>query len=291
MNVGFDHELLSSFYLWFDDRLNYFGGAYKDPIEHVFQHVDSVDVPANYLAYYSPYRQLVWASDKIVVPSHVTIDGATVQDRSGIYIDYNQGRVLVDTAIFGNNENLDIRGTFAYKTVNTYITDETEESVILNSDFIISPINQTFLQQNGGFSDKVYTIPAIFITLSNSNNEPFAFGGLDNTVANVRGVVVADSNYTLDGILSLFRDSVRSCFSMIDFENFPFGEFSHIKDPPYKYSDLSATSQSKIFIEEARASKLTDRSREKITSSKDYKIGFLDFQLSKLRYPRESFSR
>jgi hypothetical protein len=291
MKIGFDHELLSSFYLWFDDRLNYFAEAYKDPIEHTFQQVDSIDIPLNYLAYYSPYRQFVWASDKISVSNQVTIDGNVVQDRNGIYIDYNQGRVLVDTGVFGNNKNLDIKGTFAYKTINTYITDETEEAVIVNSDFIISPLNQTYLQQNGGFNDKIYTIPAVFLTLANSENHPFAFGGLDCTELNLRAVVVADSNYTLDGILSLFRDSARTCFSLIDFEDFPFGEFSHIKSPPYKYSDLIASSTKKPFIENVRASKLTDRSRERITSSKDYKIGFLDFELSKVRNPRESFSR
>ena len=99
------------------------------------------------------------------------------------------------------------------------------------------------------------------MTLANSENKPFAFGGLDNTVVNVRAVVVADSNYTLDGVLSIIRDSARTKFSLIDFENFPYGEFSHIKSHPYKYSTLSDSSSAKCFIEEVVASKLTDRSR------------------------------
>lgn len=291
MNVGFDHELLSSFYLWVDDKLNYFAEAYQPSTSHTFQYVDSLDVPSNYHAYYSPYRQFVWSSDKVTVNDFVTINGTQVQDKNGIYIDYNNGRVLVDTAVHGASKTLTITGDFAYKTVNVYITDETEENVILNSDFIISPVNQTYLQQNGGFSDKIYTVPAVFITLSNSINEPFAFGGLDNTIANLRAVIVADSNYTLDGVLSMFRDAARTCVPLIDFEDFPFGEFSHIKTHPYKYVDLSNASTSKCCVDEVRASKLTDRSREKITGSKDYKIGFLDFQVSKPRSPRQNFSR
>lgn len=291
MNVGFDHDLLSSLYLWFDDRLNYFAEAYQPSITHTFEYVDTLDVPSNYHAYYSPYRQLVSASDKVAVNSFVTIGGVNVVDKNGIYIDYNNGRVLVDTSIYGTSKTLVITGDFAYKTVNTYITDETEENVILNSDFIISPANQTYLQTRGGFSSKIYTVPAVFLTLANSENKPFAFGGLDNTVTNVRVVVVADSNYTLDGILSIIRDSARSCFSLIDFENFPYGEFSHIKSHPYKYEDLSNASSDKCFIEEVVASKLTDRSRERITSSKDYKIGFLDLQVSKPRNPRAIFKR
>jgi len=291
MNVGFDHELLSSFYLWVDDKLNYFAEAYQPSTSHTFQYVDSLDVPSNYHAYYSPYRQFVWSSDKVTVNDFVTINGTQVQDKNGIYIDYNNGRVLVDTAVHGASKTLTITGDFAYKTVNVYITDETEENVILNSDFIISPVNQTYLQQNGGFSDKIYTVPAIFLTLSNSINEPFAFGGLDNTIANLRAVIVADSNYTLDGVLSMFRDAARTCVPLIDFEDFPFGEFSHIKTHPYKYVDLSNASTSKCCVDEVRASKLTDRSREKITGSKDYKIGFLDFQVSKPRSPRQNFSR
>jgi len=292
MKTGFDHEILSSFFLWCDDRLSYFAEAYKAPVSHTFEYVDTLDVPANYHGYYSPYRQFVAASDKVSVNNFVSINGVQKFDKTdGLYIDFNNGRVLVDTAIHGTSKTLNITGEFAYKTVNLYITDETEENVIINSDFIISPTNQTFLQTNGGFSDTIYTVPAMFITLENSENEPFAFGGLDNTVCRMRSVVVADSNYTLDGVLSMFRDSAKTMFPLIEFENFPFGEFFHVKSHPYKYSDVISGSSSNVFIECVRASKLTDRSRERITSSQDYKIGFLDFDLSKPRNPRAIFQR
>ena len=38
---------------------------------------------------------------------------------------------------FGNKQNLEVVGFFAVKTLNSYITDDTEEDVILNKDFII----------------------------------------------------------------------------------------------------------------------------------------------------------
>ena len=291
MNVGFDHELLSSFYLWCDDRLNFFAEAYSSIENHTFEYVDSNDVPSSYHGYYSPYRQFISASDKFTIDNHVEIAGSQVNDKDGIYIDYNNGRVLVDTSVHGSSKTLNITGDFAYKTLNVYITDETEESVILNSDFIISPTNQTFLQTNGGFSEKIYTVPAMFITLSNSQNEPFAFGGMDNTITNIRSVVVADSNYTLDGALSIFRDSARTVFPHIKFENFPYGEFNHIKNFPYKYKDLIDNADNNFFISEIRSSKLTDRSRERIAGSKDYKIGFLDFTIEKPRSPRAIFQR
>lgn len=294
MNVGFDHELLSSFYLWVDDRLNYFGEATMPSINHTFEYVDSPNIPTNYDAYYSPYRQLVWASDKNLVNNFVEIGGVQKFDKTDdLFIDYNNGRVLIKHATHdpARNKNLVIKGDFAYKTVNVYITDETEENVILNNDFIISPINQTFLQQNGGFSDKIYTVPAIFLTLENSQNEPFAFGGLDNTKSNIRAVVIADSNYTLDGVLSLFRDSARSCFSLINYTDFPFGEFNHVKSHPYKYDTLSSSSSKNCFIESSRVSKITDRAAERITSTKDFKVGFIDFEISKPRNPRQKFKR
>jgi len=292
MKAAFDHQLLSSFYLWCDDRLSYFAEAYQSPINHTFEYIDSLDVPANYNGFYSPYRQFVAASDKFNVDNFVNINSAQVFDKDGIYIDYNSGRVLVDTnSRHGSSTSLSIDGEFAYKTVNLYITDDTEESVILNSDFIISPTNQTYLQTNGGFDDKIYTVPAIFITLENSENFPFAMGGLDNTVLYMRAVVVADSNYTLDGILSIFRDSARTNFALIDYEDFPYGEFSPIKSHPYKYQNIIDGASSSVFIDEVKSSKLTDRSRERITSSKDYKIGFLDFTLCKPRRPRSLFVR
>jgi|SaaInlV_125m_DNA_1040241.scaffolds.fasta_scaffold46377_2 hypothetical protein len=293
MKTSFDHELLSSFYLWCEDRLVYFAEAYEPAVNHTFEYIDSLDVPADYNGYYSPYRQFVSSSDKFNVNDFINVEGTNINDKDGIYIDYNSGRVLVDTndVRFGTSTALNITGEFAYKTVNLYITDETEESVILNSDFIISPTNQTYLQTNGGFSEKIYTVPAMFITLENSENVPFAMGGMDCTKFYMRAVVVADSNYTLDGVLSIFRDSARTSFPLIDYEDFPYGEFSHIKLHPYKYMDLASASSKSIFIDDSKSSKLTDRSREKITSSKDYKIGFLDFTLSIPRIPRAIFSR
>ena len=136
MKVGYDHELLSSFYLWFNDRMTYFAEAYIGPTEHNFVYVDSHDIPENYLAYYSPYRQFVAASDKFEQPvdNYVFIDGDQVFDKDGIYIDYDQGRVLLLKEKFGNKQNLDVVGFFAVKTINTYITDDTEEDVILNKE-------------------------------------------------------------------------------------------------------------------------------------------------------------
>jgi hypothetical protein len=293
MKVGYDHELLSSFYLWFNDRITYFGEAYVGPIEHNFVYVDSHDIPENYLAYYSPYRQFVAASDKFEQPvdNYVFIDGEQVFDKDGIYIDYDQGRVLLSREKFGNKQNLEVVGFFAVKTLNSYITDDTEEDVILNKDFIISPLEETYLQSTNGFGENMYTMPAAFLTLSNSYNKPFAFGGMDETCSGIRAVIVADSNYSLDGALSLLRDSAKTTFSMIPFEEFPFAEFSSIKNHPYKYTELSANRDEYCFIEEVRVSKLTDRSRERIAASKDYKIGFVDFEISNARWPRKDFQR
>jgi len=290
MKVGYDHELLSSFYLWFDDRLNYFAEAYATGITQTFQYVDTVDLPSNYNAYYSPYRQLVWASDKTTVPNYVTIDGTDVYDKDNIYIDYSNGRVLLDSSVYPST-TLTITGTFPIKTVNVYITDETEENIILSSDFIISPADKTYLESKGGYSSKLYAVPAVFMTLANSKNEPFAFGGMDQTESRIRCVVVADSNYTLDGIASIFRDAARTTVPLIDYEDFPLGEFSHVKSHPYTYEALSGTSTTHSFIENVNVAKLTDRTQERITSSTDYKIGFLDFDVTKPRVPRQEYKR
>ena len=91
---------------------------------------------------------------------------------------------------------------------------------------------------------------------------------MDETCSGIRAVIVADSNYSLDWrALSLLRDSAKTTFSMIPFEEFPFAEFSSIKNHPYKYTELSANRDEYCFIEEVRVSKLTDRSRERIAAS------------------------
>jgi len=286
MIVQFDHTLQSSFYLWFDDRMTRIASGVSNVTPMSFDYYsETSDVPSNLDAYYSPYRQFV--SNGNDVPTGVYLNGLFTPQNSDpssyLVIDHNQGRVILDPATYGSN--LSVSGDFKTKDFNVYMTNETEEELLIENTFILADDDETQLQNVSKLNVDHYVVPAAFITLSNSRNKPFALGGLDQTIVDMRVVAMADSNYGLDAILSHFRDTTNLGAYMIDFEDFPFGEFFHIKAPPYSYPDLINGKKPNIWIENVRTSKLYDRNSV-LRLSKGMKIGFLDFELNTVRDPR-----
>jgi hypothetical protein len=299
MKEQFDHLLQSSFYLWFDDRLTRAGQAYTQPVNG--QSFDVVvrgenggglDLPTNYDAYYCADRQLV--ANGSSEPSGIYINGSFVEQGDlthNLIIDHNEGRILTKAASQGGQDlsSSTISGHFKKKEINVYITNETEEQLLLQNDFILSDIagEPTYLQQQADLGDKKYSLPAAFISLNSSSNEPWAMGGVDDTRTVIRVVIIADSNYSLDATLSLFRDAQKTKFDLVEFEDFPFGEFFRVKEFPYSYPDfIKNKNQNRFpaFIERVLVSKLFDRSGTQIPQG--LRIGFMDFEISSIRKPR-----
>ena len=246
MKPQFDHKVLSSFYLWFDDRITRYGEAVETGINQQFYYSNlNVDIPSNQVAYYSPDRQLV--ANGTGVPSGVYISGGAFgssyswvdqggDTNTGLLIDFDKGRVILKSEV---GTTLAISGDFERKTMNCYITNESEEELLFNTDFLLSAEeDETFLQSVTGLGTPNYTVPASFLSYNSSNNVPFALGGMQDTKSHIRALVIANDNFSLDGMLSLFRDSTETCVPLVDFANFPFGEYFHIKNPPYTYTGI-----------------------------------------------------
>lgn len=297
MKPQFDHKVLSSFYLWFDDRLTNYAEATETGISQQFYYSsNSIDIPSNQVAYYSPDRQLV--ANGTGVPSGVHVKGGSFgtsytfveqnpTDPTGLMIDFDQGRVIMNSNV---GTTLEVSGNFDRKTVNCYITNESEEELLFHSEFLLADQNdETFLQSITGLSSLNYTLPATFLSYNSSVNKPFAFGGMQDTKSNIRAVVIANDNFTLDATLSLFRDSTETCVPMIEFEEFPFGEYFHIKNPPYDYTEIhdqKISGGNYAFIEKVNCSKLYDTSSSAMNIPKNMRIGFIDFALSTPRMPK-----
>ena len=205
MRAQFDQKLLSSFFLWFDDRVVRYGEAVESNISQTFYYSEnSVDLEPDRIAYYSPDRQFVSIGND--VPDGVYIKGGDfgtdyvfVEQQPntdiGLMIDNDQGRVILNASM---GTDLSISGNFSRKTLNTYITNESEEELLLNTDFLLADQDdQTFLESIQGFSSLNYTLPAAFISYNSSNNVPFAFGGLQDTRSNIRAVAVSYTHLTL----------------------------------------------------------------------------------------------
>lgn len=298
MKPQFDHKVLSSFYLWFDDRVTRYGEAVETGINQQFYYSNlNIDIPTNQVAYYSPDRQFVANGDN--VPSGVYISGGPFgssyalvnqngDDPTGLLIDFDKGRVVMKEGV---GTSLAVSGNFDRKTINTYITNETEEELLFNTDFIVSEDNdETFLQTVTGLGAPNYTVPAVFLSYNSSVNKPFAFGGMQDTQSNVRALVIVNDNFSFDGALSLFRDSTETCVPIVDFSDFPFGEYFHIKNPPYNYSTLydskMAAGAPYAYIEKVTCSKMYDTAGAATTIPQNMRIGFIDFTLSTPRLPK-----
>lgn len=296
MKPQFDHKVLSSFYLWFDDRVTRYGEAVQTGISQEFYYSDlNIDVPANQVAYYSPDRQFV--ANGTGVPSGVYIKSGSDpyvevnqngNDETGLLIDFDKGRVILKS---GMGSSLSISGNFDRKTVNCYITNESEEDLLFNTDFLLSSDDdETFLQSVTGLGTPNYTVPAAFLSYNSSVNRPFALGGMQDTRSNVRALVIVNDNFSLDGMLSLFRDSTETCVPLVDFPNFPFGEYFHIKNPPYTYTGLYDNIMNNngpyAFIEKVNCSKMYDTAGAATTIPRNMRIGFIDFTISTPRLPK-----
>ena len=290
MKSQFDHELLSSFYLWFDDVLVRRNNSYiPQPTGISFvQKVagdseEADDIPPNLDAFYAPFRQLVGAGAS--VSTGVYIGGALVnQGTSGLLIDFNEARVLVDSGEVA--AGTPITGSFDTKEVNVYITNDSEEELIMNNDFYVDDFGNTYLQNKDDLNGKKYTLPAAFISYNRSENTPRALGGLEDTRSAIRVVTIVQDNYTLDGMISMFRDGARETFPLIPYDSFPYGEFFHLKSPPYTYASVVAANKTRpqMYIESVTTSKLFDKTNKSIPIG--VRIGFLDFDLSSYRFPR-----
>jgi len=290
MKSQFDHELLSSFYLWFDDVLVRRNNSYMTQSTGIsfVQKVagtaeDADDIPPNLDAFYAPFRQLVGTGPN--VSTGVFISGKECnQGTSGMLIDFNEARVLISGGLVASGAP--ITGAFDTKEVNVYITNDSEEDLIMNNDFYVDDFGNTYLQNKTDLNGRKYTLPAAFISYNGSQNEPRALGGLEDTQAAIRVVAIVEDNYTLDGMVSIFRDSARETFPIISYSNFPYGEFFHLKSPPYTYTGLVAANENspQMYIESVAASKLFDKTNNTIPLG--VRIGFLDFDLSNFRFPR-----
>ena len=84
-------------------------------------------------------------------------------------IDHDQGRVIFNSSV---GTDLTVSGSFARKTLNTYITNESEEELLRILTLLADQDDQTFLEAIRYQFIKLY-LPAAFISYNSSNNKPF----------------------------------------------------------------------------------------------------------------------
>tara|TARA_R100001163_G_C5053224_1_gene189814 strand:+ start:762 stop:1646 length:885 start_codon:yes stop_codon:yes gene_type:complete len=293
MKAQFDQNVLSSFYLWFENKLlSDKAKAYAINLDNAFTSGNFPDIPSSHIAFQGKYRSLVGEYDIDQPNSGFFLGNHFITgnyDQNGeVFTDYENGRLIFPKASGAAIGNTTLTANSTVKEVNTYITNDTDAQVIIHSDFKDSATELPYQYgKTGEYDETTYFLPACFISQASSDNTEFSFGGEEDTRSNMRVMVLSFDNYTLDSVMSLFRDSVREDITHIPYESFPYGFSFSIKDFPYNYDTLVAAQSSpdKSHIMDVSASKVvSEKIRENL--NKNISIGFLDFELCTYRFPR-----
>ena len=285
MKPTFTHNVINSFFLWFDNFLMTKGDAYKTYTTKLYNYED-LRLGGGKVVYGSPYKQ--WVYDKNItaatIPSGFTINNQFVSTgTSGMKIDFDNGRIIFNSGV---STNLSITGTYSVKEVNSYITDQPEDNLIIENKFVT---NSRFTVSENYIPPYNPVTPCIFASIETAHNTAFAFGGEDETKCIIKVVAFCENLYQLDGVLSIFGDSYNEIFSIIPMTGHPLGEFNEMKTGAYPtgydYKNLSnAYNSQTLFISHVETSKIRDSVIKELNPI--LHIGFLDFEIKTYRYPR-----
>ena len=285
MKPTFTHNVINSFFLWFDNFLMTKGDAYKTYTTKLYNYEDP-RLGGGKVVYGSPYKQ--WVYDKNItgatIPSGFTINNQFVPTgTSGMKIDFDNGRIIFNSGV---STNLSITGTYSVKEVNSYITDQPEDNLIIENKFVT---NSRFTVSENYIPPYNPVTPCIFASIETAHNTAFAFGGEDETKCIIKVVAFCENLYQLDGVLSIFGDSYNEIFSIIPMTGHPLGEFNEMKTGAYPtgydYKNLSnAYNSQTLFISHVETSKIRDSVIKELNPI--LHIGFLDFEIKTYRYPR-----
>jgi|TARA_A100000172_G_scaffold59267_1_gene38896 hypothetical protein len=293
MKAQFDQNVLSSFYLWFENKLlSDNSKAYAINLDNAFTSGSFSDIPSSHIAFQGKYRSLVGESSVDQPNSGFFLGNHFItgnyDQNGGVFTDYENGRLIFPKTSGAAIGSTSLTANSTVKEVNTYITNDTDAQVIIHSDFKDSATELPYQYgKTDEYDETTYFLPACFISQASSNNTEFSFGGEEDTRTSMRVMILSFDNYTLDSVMSLFRDSVREDITHIPYESFPYGFSFSIKDFPYNYDSLVAaqTDPDKSHIQDVSASKVvSEKIRENL--NKNISIGFLDFELCTYRFPR-----
>ncbi len=278
------NSILASTYLWAENRMATLGGAYQVLTTRFFPTEDPT-LPTGYQSYSAPLKGLIYDSgvNGAVIMNSVSGGGfsAPLTRGSGIHIDYLNARVVVPTSL---GTNLVLTGTAAFKQINTYLANESEEFLLSAQKYFVNPQFLSPLTASG-ISPSVLATPAIFVNPISSSNEAFALGGSINSKDIVSLTCLVEDNFTLNALFSLFRDARYQYFPLLAITTDPLDQWGDFKGGTgYNYStyvQTYGTPGNLVYIEHVTTSKVSDRAR---VSSQLF-AGVIDLQLSYIRQP------
>lgn len=286
MKVQFNNIVMSSMLLWFDNKLLSKGEAFVNFSSNFYP------VESQYFGFYTygaPYKQMVVDSSisgaSIISGIYINNVFSKIGENSLTGINSSQGHLYFTSQI--NNPTTSLSGNYAVKDFNIFLTSETEEDLLFETQFQLNPKTS---QNPTGLPLNAETYPVVYLKYQGGDNEPLAFGGLDKTNINVRAIILSDSIFKLDALTSIFRDAVRTYVPLIYENEMPFNILGSTNNGSFNYNNLTANklqNNDYLYIDNVYVSKIDNRfinSYNKLNPN--VFTAFIDFELSKNRYPR-----
>lgn len=273
------NDIYYSLGLYLDHQILQRGVAFSNKSSNFYK----IEDPAlsNYNVYASPYKQ--WVSDFSIsgaqIPTGVYINGNFAnKGNSGLKIDYLNGRAIFSGGVAYSN--LSVSGSYSVKDFNVYPTVRSTEQLIYETKFEINP---SYSRTLSGLSKDSLTIPGIFITNVNFDNETYAFGGQVSTTININCVIISDSSDQLSAVGNLIVDEKYSVFPVLN--KTPLNYFGDFNSGNYNYLSYISGSQPEdlAYICEADFYKLTNRDFS--NRYPKLRVGLVDLQIKYVRIP------
>ena len=285
----FDNILMTSMLLWLDNKIVTNGQAYTN-YQSVFYPLSNMIY--GYYTYGAPLKQMVIDSSisGANIISGVYVNGVfTVPGENNLSgINATEGQLYFSQPI--SNPSKVLSGNYAIKDYNIYLTSKTEENLLFETQYQINP--KTY-QNPTGLPIGSETYPVIYLKYQGGKNKPLAFGGFDQTVSNVRAVILSDSVFSLDAVTSIMRDTSRELIPLIYPNEMPFNSLGSVSLSGNNFNYINYTANKAntddyLYINDVNVTK-TDTRLLNATNSLNRNVysAFVDFEVAKNRYPRQ----
>lgn len=279
MKSQFDNLVTSSMVLFLDHKICSEGQGYTNFSGEIFS------INNNYFSYNTyalPFKQIIADSSVsganimsgVYLNNSFTVPGAS----NLVGINHYRGQVY-----FTGNPAGMVSGNYSIKDFNIYLTNKPEEEILFKTQFEIRPKT---VQAITGLADNTETIPCVFIKNNGGENEPFAFGGVDNTRVEIRCIVLADNLYNLDAVCSILRDTAHQFIYNISSNELGLDNLGNFTSGYYNYNNIvnnKSNTDDKLYIEDVRVSKIPNFGSNTIVYNNSLFSAFVDFTLRKIR--------
>lgn len=281
MKLRYSHLLAASFYEWLNWKMVEEDGFIMR--ECRFIHHGDPKLPSSIKPYSCPFKQIVYNKiPDFTLPTSLSSDNSPINLTSLDVLDFNEGRVLAQSApakaTSFMEEELPIR------EFNLYIVEEKGERFAFEANY---SNNFRYNHMSPSPIDPyIYALPAIFISVLDAKNEPFALGGERLRGTQIRLIIIAENEFSLQACRDLLVDQAEKVIKLIGPNDTPLNGFGTLKPAfagGYDYTSVAPFENKIVFIDSVVASVV----KNDVTSKVDMKMfsGVVDIHLSTVLSP------